>query len=42
MAAVPIGRLPKERLQKDLVKYKNMAVELGATDAKVIRSDSIP
>lgn len=41
MAAVPIGKLPKERLQKDLAKYKKMAVELGATDAKVIRSDSI-
>lgn len=41
MAAVPIGKLPKERLQKDLVKYKKMAVELGANEAKVIKSDSI-
>ena len=41
MAATPIGKLPKDRLQKDLAKYKKMAVELGATDAKVIRADSV-
>ena len=41
MAATPIGKLPKERLQKDLAKYKKMALELGATDAKAIRADSI-
>ena len=41
MAAIPIGKLPKERLQKDLAKYKKMAVELGATDAKVIRADTV-
>jgi predicted metal-binding protein len=33
--------IPDEQLEKDLEKYRRRAIELGATDAKVIKSSSI-
>ena len=37
----PVGRAPKAQLQKDLARYKLQAIELGATDAKVIRAETV-
>ena len=33
--------VPEEALQRDLEKYRQMAIELGATDAKIIATDMI-
>ena len=33
--------VPDEVLQKDLEKYRQRAIELGATDAKIITTDKI-
>jgi predicted metal-binding protein len=36
-----LERIPSERLQEDLERYRRMAIELGATDAKTINSNLI-
>ena len=36
-----VERVPDEQLQKDLEKYRQRALELGATDAKVITTDNV-
>ena len=36
-----VERVPDEQLQKDLEKYRQRALELGATDAKVITTDKV-
>ena len=36
-----LERVPYEVLQKDLEKYRQKAIELGATDAKVIPADMV-
>ncbi len=36
-----VERVPEEVLQQDLEKYRQRAIELGATDAKVITTDMI-
>ena len=36
-----VGKITRERLQKDLSKYKQQAIEMGATDAKVITSEAV-
>ena len=41
MSANPVGKIPRERLQKDLLKYKKQAIEMGATDAKVVSSEAV-
>jgi len=41
MVLNPVGSASKQGLQKDLLKYKQLAIELGATDAKVIRADTV-
>ena len=41
MVRNPVGRVSTTQLQKDLAKYKLRAIELGATDAKVIRADTV-
>ena len=33
--------VPDELLQSDLEKYRQRAIELGATDAKIITSDMV-
>ena len=34
-------KIPEEQLQQDLKRYRQLAVELGATDAKVISTDQV-
>jgi len=41
MVLNPVGRISKQGLQKDLLKYKQLAIELGATDVKVIRAETV-
>ena len=41
MAQKIIAKIPQEQLQKDLAKYRQRALEMGATDAKVIGTDDI-
>ncbi len=41
MTANPVGKIPRERLQKDLSNYKKQAIEMGATDAKVVTSEAV-
>ena len=41
MAQKIIAKIPQEQLQKDLEKYRQRALEMGATDAKVIGTDDI-
>lgn len=41
MAHKIVEKVPEEQVQKDLEKYRERALELGATDAKVIRSDVV-
>lgn len=36
-----VETVPEEVLQRDLEKYRQMAIELGATDAKIITTDVI-
>jgi len=36
-----VARVPDEQLQNDLEKYRQRALELGATDAKVITTDMV-
>ena len=36
-----VERVPDEQLQKDLEKYRQRALELGATDARVITADKV-
>ena len=36
-----LERVPDEALQQDLEKYRQRAIELGATDAKIIPSDMV-
>ena len=36
-----VEKVPDEQLQKDLEKYRQRAVELGATDAKIITADMV-
>jgi predicted metal-binding protein len=41
MAQKIIAKIPQEQLQKDLEKYRQRALEMGATDAKIIGTDDI-
>ena len=41
MVPNPVGRVSEDQLQKDLEKYRLRAIELGATDAKVINADRV-
>jgi len=41
MVRKPAGRVSGNQLQKDLGKYRLRAIELGATDAKVITTDTV-
>lgn len=36
-----LEKVPEELLQRDLKRYRKMAVELGATDAKIITTDGV-
>ena len=36
-----VERVPEDLLQKDLEKYRQRAIELGATDAKIITTDLV-
>ena len=36
-----VEKVPDEQLKEDLEKYRQLAIELGATDAKVITADMI-
>lgn len=36
-----VERIPEEQLQDDLEKYRQRAIELGATDAKIITTDQV-
>jgi len=36
-----IEKVPDEQLQQDLEKYRQRAIELGATDAKIITTDMV-
>jgi predicted metal-binding protein len=41
MASLVQSKVSEEQLQRDLEKYRSRAVELGATDAKVISTEAI-
>ena len=41
MAYKIVEKVPDEKLQQDLEKYRKQAIELGATDAKVIPADIV-
>ena len=41
MAHKIIATIPAEQLQKDLEKYRQRALEIGATDAKIITTDML-
>ena len=41
MARKIVGKISDEVLEKDLGKYRQRAVELGATDAKIITTDMV-
>ncbi len=41
MARKILERVPEEQLQQDLEKYRQRAIELGATDAKIITMDKV-
>jgi len=41
MTRNPVGSVSNEQLQKNLDKYRQRAVEMGATDAKVITTDIV-
>jgi len=36
-----LERVPEDQLQQDLEKYRQRAIELGATDAKIITTDKV-
>jgi predicted metal-binding protein len=36
-----VDRIPEEQVKKDLEKYRQRAIELGATDARVITADDV-
>jgi len=36
-----VEKIPDEQLQKDLERYRQRAIELGATDAEIITSDMV-
>jgi len=36
-----VEKVPDEQLQKDLKKYRQRALELGATAAKIITTDMV-
>ena len=36
-----VEEVPEEQLEKDLEKYRQSAIEMGATDAKVITTDKV-
>ncbi|MFQ5996270.1 MAG: DUF2284 domain-containing protein [Dehalococcoidales bacterium] len=36
-----VEKVPEEQLQQDLEKYRQRALELGATDAKIITTDEV-
>lgn len=41
MSRFPVGSISEEQLQKDLEKYRQQAVDMGATDARVITADAV-
>ncbi|MFC1913141.1 DUF2284 domain-containing protein, partial [Chloroflexota bacterium] len=41
MAHKVIEQVPEDRLQEDLEKYRRRAIELGATDTRIIPADSL-
>lgn len=41
MARKILERMPESQLQADLEKYRQRAIELGATDAKIISADDV-
>ena len=41
MSRNPVGSITEEQLQKDLEKYRQQAIEMGATDALVITADTV-
>ncbi len=41
MARKIMEKIPEGQLQNDLEKYRERALELGATDAKVIPTDAV-
>lgn len=41
MSRNPVGSISEEQLQKDLEKYRQQAIEMGATDAQVITADTV-
>ena len=41
MARKILEKVPEEQLQEDLEKYRRRAIELGATDAKIITTDNV-
>ncbi|MFC2011198.1 DUF2284 domain-containing protein [Chloroflexota bacterium] len=41
MVRNPVGKVSEDQLQKDLERYRLRAIELGATDAKVITMDTV-
>lgn len=41
MAQKVVERIPEERLQQDLEKYRKRAIELGVSDAKIISADQV-
>ena len=41
MARKIMEKVPKDQLQKELEKYRQRALELGATDARVITTDDV-
>lgn len=41
MAINPVGEVTGKQLQKDLRRYKQSAIEMGATDARVITADAV-
>ena len=36
-----VERVPEKQLHQDLEKYRQRAIELGATDAKIITTDQV-
>lgn len=41
MVPNPVGNISEEQLQEDLAKYREQAVKLGATDAKIIHTETV-
>jgi len=36
-----VDKIPEKQMEKDLDRYKGQAIDLGATDAKVITADHV-